>query len=40
MDKKMNLFDLGYLLGGTVIGFIIHRLVNEYMYRKFVRKED
>lgn len=29
----MNLNDLSYLLGGAVIGFIIHRIINEALYK-------
>ena len=33
----MNLWELGYLLGGAVIGFAVHRIINEILYRKIMK---
>ena len=34
----MNLYDLSYLLGGTFLGFVIHRIINEVIYFRWKRK--
>ena len=36
----MNLYDLSYLLGGTFLGFVIHRIINEVMYKRFKKIKE
>ena len=37
-ERKMNLYDLGYLLAGVFGGFVIHRIINEILYKRFKGK--